>query len=158
MFRELTRKNKAAPREECRRLLEDAKRGVLSVQGDNGYPYGMPMNHWYDAESGCLWFHCGHGGHREDALMRCGKVSYCVYDEGWTDPGDWVKHVTSVIVFGRMEIIDDMDEVVRVATALSRKFIQDEAHIRDEVEKGKQITRLLKLTPEHICGKHVREE
>ena len=158
MFRELTRKHKAAAREECIRLLESEKRGVLSVQGDDGYPYGMPMNHWYDPETGCIWFHAGHGGHREDALARCGKVSYCVYDEGWTAPGDWVKNVTSVIVFGRMEIIDDMDEIIRVATALSRKFIQDEEHIRNEVEKGKKVTRLLKLTPEHMCGKHVREE
>ncbi len=157
MFRELTRKYKAATREECIRLLESEKRGVLSVQGDDGYPYGMPMNHWYDAESGCLWFHCGHGGHREDALSRCDKVSYCVYDEGWTKPGDWVKHVTSVIVFGRMEIVDDMDEIVRAATALSLKFTDDEAYIAREIKAFAHETRLLKLTPEHICGKHVTE-
>lgn len=158
MFRELTRKNKAATREECIRLLETEKRGVLSVHGDDGYPYGMPMNHWYDSETGCLWFHCGHGGHREDALARCGKVSYCVYDEGWTEPGDWVKHVLSVIVFGQMEIIDNMDEIIRVTTALSYKFIQDEEHIREEIRKSGPRTRLLRLTPEHMCGKHVKEE
>ena len=158
MFRNLTRKHKAASREECIRLLETEKRGVLAVQGDGGYPYAMPMNHWYDPESGCIWFHAGHGGHREDALRRCDKAPFCVYDEGWTSPGDWAKNVTSVIVFGRVELVEDMDEIVRVGTALSRKFIQDEAHIRSEVEKGKAITVLLKLTPEHMCGKHVKEE
>ena len=157
MFRELTRKNKAATREECIRLLESEKRGVLSVQGDDGYPYGMPMNHWYDPETGCLWFHCGHGGHREDALRRCDKVSYCVYDEGYTEPGDWVNHVTSVIVFGRMEIIDDRDEIIRVATALTRKFTPDEAYLQFELEHFAHETLLLKLTPEHMCGKHVTE-
>ena len=157
MFRELTRKNKAATRVECIRLLETEKRGVLSVQGDDGYPYGMPMNHWYDPETGCIWFHAGHGGHREDALSRCDKVSYCVYDEGWTKPGDWVKHVTSVIIFGRMEIVDDMDEIVRAATALSRKFTDDEAYISREIKAFAHETQLLKLTPEHICGKHVTE-
>ena len=157
MFRELTRKNKAATREECIRLLESEKRGVLSVQGDDGYPYGMPMNHWYDPETGCLWFHCGHGGHREDALRRCDKVSYCVYDEGYTEPGDWVNHVTSVIVFGRMEIIDDMDEVVRVATALTRKFTDDEGYVAREIKAFAHETRLLKLAPEHISGKHITE-
>ena len=157
MFRELTRQNKAATREECIRLLESEKRGVLSVQGDDCYPYGMPMNHWYDADTGCIWFHCGHGGHREDAIARCGKVSYCVYDQGWTEPGDWVKHVLSVIVFGRLEFVDDMDEIVRVTTALSYKFIQDEEHIREEIRRSGTRTRLLKLIPEHICGKHVTE-
>ncbi len=157
MFRELTRKNKAATREECLRLLESEKRGVLSVQGDGGYPYGMPMNHWLDPETGCIWFHCGHGGHREDALRRCGKVSYCVYDEGRTEPGDWVKQVTSVIVFGQMEIIDDQAEVIRVATALTRKFTLDEKYLQFELEHFAHETLLLKLTPEHMCGKHVTE-
>ena len=158
MFRELTRKHKAIPLEECIRLLESEKRGVLSVHGDDGYPYGMPMNHFYDPETGCIWFHAGRGGYREDALARCDKVSFCVYDEGWAKPGDWVKNVTSVIVFGRMAFVDDLAEIVRIATGLSRKFIQDEVHIRREIESGLHITRLLKLTPEHICGKHVREE
>ena len=158
MFRELTRKAKAATREECIRLLESEKRGVLSVQGDDGYPYGMPMNHWYDAQTGCIWFHCGHGGHREDALARCDKVSFCVYDEGYTEPGQWMKRVTSVIVFGRMELVEDMEEIVRVGTALSYKFIQDEEHIRREIAASAHKTVLLKLTPEHVSGKHVVEE
>ena len=46
MFRELTRKAKAATREECLRLLETEKRGVLSVLGDDGYPSGVPINHY----------------------------------------------------------------------------------------------------------------
>ena len=157
MFRELSRKNRAASQEECIRLLESEKRGVLAVQGDDGYPYCMPMNHWYDPESGCIWFHAGHGGHREDALRRCDKASYCVHDEGCTINGHWAKHVTSVIVFGRMEIVDDQAEVVRVATALSWKFTDDEGYIAREIKAFAHETRLLKLTPEHICGKHVAE-
>ena len=157
MFRELTRINKAATREECLRLLEAEKRGVLAVQGDGGYPYAMPMNHWYDPETGCIWFHCGRGGHREDALRRCAKASYCVHDEGHADPGTWAKRVLSVIVFGQVEFVDDMDEIVRVTTALSRKFTQDEAYIQQELAHSARHTVLLKLTPEHVCGKHVTE-
>ena len=157
MFRDLTRKNKAATREECIRLLENEKRGVLSVQGDDGYPYGMPMNHWYDESNGCLYFHCGHGGHREDALRRCDKASFCVYDEGFIAPGDWANQVLSVIVFGRVEFVDDQQEVARVATALSRKFTDDEGYIAREIQAFAHETRLLKLTPEHISGKHVTE-
>ena len=157
MFRPLTRIKNAAAHEECIRLLENEKRGVLSVIGDGGYPYGMPMNHWYDAETGCIWFHCGHKGHREDALAQCGKVSYCVYDEGWTEPGNWVKHVTSVIVFGQAEFVDDPAEVARVARQLCYKFTDDEGYISYELEHFTRATRLIRLTPEHICGKHVTE-
>jgi nitroimidazol reductase NimA-like FMN-containing flavoprotein (pyridoxamine 5'-phosphate oxidase superfamily) len=48
MFRELRRKNKALSDEECIEILKTERRGVLSVIGDEGYPYGMPMNHYYN--------------------------------------------------------------------------------------------------------------
>lgn len=47
MFRELQRKNKQIPHEECIELLTNETRGILSVLGHDGYPYGMPMNHYY---------------------------------------------------------------------------------------------------------------
>ena len=67
MFRELVRKKKQIPQEECIRILKDEPRGVLSVLGDNDYPYGMPMNHFYNEEDGKIYFHCGKKGHRLDA-------------------------------------------------------------------------------------------
>lgn len=30
-------------REECIRILNEQARGVLSVLGDDGYPYGLPL-------------------------------------------------------------------------------------------------------------------
>ena len=59
MFRELARKNKQLSGEECISVLKKETRGVLSVLGDNEYPYGMPMNHCYNEEDGAIYFHCG---------------------------------------------------------------------------------------------------
>lgn len=157
MFRELIRKNKQLPEEECVRLLKTETRGVLSVNGDDGYPYGVPMNHYYNDEDGCIWFHCGEGGHRLDALTQSDKVSFCVYERGTRADGDWAYDVRSVIVFGRVELIRDRDTIVEIATRLSRKFTQDEDYIRREIEQHVHRTVLLKLTPEHICGKRVKE-
>ena len=136
MFRELVRQNKKLPMEDCVSVLKSETRGVLSVQGDDGYPYGMPMNHFYNAEDGCIYFHCGKVGHRLDALRRCDKVSFCVYDQGYRNEGEWAYNVKSVIAFGRMELIEDMEQIVRITRLLSLKFIQDEEHIRREIEQG----------------------
>ncbi|MBR6823642.1 MAG: pyridoxamine 5'-phosphate oxidase family protein [Firmicutes bacterium] len=157
MFRELTRKHKQLPQDECICLLEQEKRGVLSVLGDGGYPYGMPMNHWYNAADGCIYFHCGHGGHRLDALQQHDKVSFCVYDQGTQQEGDWALLVKSVIVFGRMQVIYDMEQIIDITTRLCHKFTDDEAYIASEIENFAAETLLLKLTPEHICGKLVKE-
>ena len=43
MFRELVRKKQQISKEECITLLKEELRGVLSVQGDDGYPYGLPI-------------------------------------------------------------------------------------------------------------------
>jgi len=63
----------------------------------------------------------------------------------------------SVIVFGRIEIIDDAEQIKDIVTKLSYKFIQDDAYIQKEIQGSLHRTLLLRLKPEHICGKHVLE-
>ena len=157
MFRELMRKNKQISQEECVAILKNETRGVLSVLGDDGYPYGMPMNHFYWEADGAIYFHCGKSGHRLDALKRCNKVSFCAYDKGFRREGEWAWNVKSVIVFGKMEILDDAEQIATITSALSRKFIQDEEHIQREIETYGHQTLLLKLIPEQMCGKLVEE-
>lgn len=143
--------------EECIALLESETRGVLSVIGDNGYPYGIPMNHFYNSEDGKIYFHCGKSGHRLDSLRNHNKVSFCVYDKGYKKDGDWALNVKSVIVFGKVEIFDDIDMIADISTKLSHKFTQDDEYIKSEIEKYAHETLILQLTPEHITGKIVTE-
>lgn len=157
MFRELTRKNKQLSMEDCVCVLNTQNRGILSVNGDDGYPYAMPMNHWYNEEDGKIYFHCGNVGHRLDALRKDNKVSFCTYDTGYRDPGQWALNIKSVIVFGKIEIVDDADRIIDITTKLSYKFTQDDAYIKDEIARNIHRTLLLVLTPEHICGKLVKE-
>lgn len=157
MFRELLRKNKALSMDECVEILKNETRGVLSVLGDEGYPYGMPMNHWFNEEDGKIYFHCGNVGHRLDALRKHDKVSFCTYDKGYRNQGEWALHVKSVIVFGRVEIVDDLEKIADITTKFSQKFTQDEAYIQKEIEMHGHRTLLLQLTPEHVCGKMVTE-
>ncbi len=157
MFRELQRKNKEISVDECISLLKSEKRGVLSVVGDGGYPYGMPMNYYY-SDDGNIYFHCGRGGHRLDALKNCNKACFCVYDKGTKNENEWALTIKSVIVFGRVEIIDDTGVVTDISEKLSRKFTDDEAYIKNEIECFAHETLILKLVPEHICGKKVEEK
>lgn len=157
MFRELQRKNKQISMEECIEVLKKETRGVLSVLGEDDYPYGMPMSHWYNEEDGKIYFHCGKSGYRLDALQKCNKVSFCVYDAGYREEGKWALKVKSIIVFGKMEMMDDMDKIIDITRKLSYKFTQDENYIQNEIDKYAAGTLLLQLTPEHICGKLVTE-
>ena len=157
MFRELLRKNKGISKQECVDMLKSEKRGVLSVIGDNDYPYGMPMNHFYNENDGKIYFHCGKIGHRLDSIKKCEKVSFCVYDSGYKKEGEWALNIKSVIVFGRIEIIEDLELISDISRKLSYKFTQDEEYINREIKLYSDKTLLLQLTPEHICGKSVTE-
>ena len=157
MFREVTRTARRLEKEETISLLRDELRGVLSVQGDDGYPYGIPLNHYYSDEDGLIYFHSGMTGHKIDSIKRCDKASFCVFDRGENMDGDWALTIRSAVVFGRIEIIDDRERIGRIARELSRKFTQDEEYIDLEIEKNGDRTLMFALRPEHITGKWVRE-
>ena len=125
MFREMMRIKQQLQQEECIEILKKEPRGVLSVLGDDGYPYGMPINQFYCEEDGKIYFHSGKKGHKVDAIKRCGKASFCVYDQGFRREGEWALNIRSVIVFGRIEIIEDTEKVYEISRRLSRKFTDD---------------------------------
>ena len=157
MFRPMVRFKQQISEEECIRVLKEQKRGVLSMIGDDGYPYGVPINHWYCEEDGKLYFHGGMKGHRIDAVERCDKVSFCVYDEGYKKEGEWALNINSVIVFGRIAKVTDEEKRIRIISELTRKFTDDEAYLARELKGSLQRTLLLELTIEHMTGELVNE-
>ena len=157
MFREVTRAKQALSTVECIEILKAEKRGVLSVLGDEGYPYGMPMNHWYCEEDGKLYFHSGMKGHRSDAMKACDKASFCVYDAGYRREGEWALNIRSVIVFGRLQVVEDEAAALAFIRRLSAKFTDDTDYVEREIREAMDHTLIFTLTPEHITGKLVNE-
>ena len=75
----MRRSKQALDIEETLRILEHAYRGVLSVIGDGGYPYSIPVN--YVFEDGKLYFHSAREGHKIDAIRACDKACFMVLGE-----------------------------------------------------------------------------
>lgn len=157
MFRDMLRKKQQLPMESCIELLKAQPRGVLSLLGDGGYPYGLPIDHWYCEEDGKLYFHCGKRGHKIDAIQNCDKASFCVMDEGFRREGEWALNIRSVIVFGRVRILEDQDRAIEITRRLSYKYTADTAFIEREIAQSGQNVLVFSLTPEHITGKLVNE-
>ncbi len=157
MFRPMLRKKQQLPETECVEILKSQLRGVLSVMGDDGYPYGVPINHYYCEEDGKLYFHGGKQGHKIDAMKRHEKASFCCFDEGFRRDGEWALNIRSVIVFGRIEFIESRENVYRISKELSLKFTADEDYIAEEIRRSGPETLLFALVPEYITGKLVRE-
>ena len=155
MFRAVTRIKQALPKEECVGILQREKRGVLSVLGDDDYPYGVPMNFYYDAAENKLYFHSGRHGHKIEALAKHDKVSFCVYDEGFHKDGHWSLNIRSVIVFGRIRTAENWSEEMMIA--FCRKFTDDMAYIQKEIADFAANTLVLELDIAHMTGKIINE-
>ncbi len=157
MFRQMRRFKQQIPEEECIDVLKTELRGVLSVIGDDGYPYGMPLDHWYSEADGKLYFHCAREGHKLDAVTRNDKVSYCVMDKGFRKDGDWALNIRSVIIFGRMKVVEDEEKKREICTNICRRFTDDEEYLQKELKNAFPRVCCLELTPEHMTGKLVNE-
>lgn len=157
MFRSMMRAKQQLSREECIEILKNEPRGVLSVLGDDDYPYGMPMNHWYNEKDGKLYFHSGMKGHRPDAIKRHDKASLCVYDQGYRRGGEWSLNIRSVIVFGRLRVVEDTDMALEFIRQMSAKFTDDTAYVEGEIAQAMDHTLIFVLEPEQITGKLVNE-
>lgn len=157
MFRKMRRFAQQIPEEKCIEILKNEPRGVLSVLGDDGYPYGIVLDHWYCEEDGKLYFHGAKEGHKLDAIKACDKVSYCVHDEGYRKEGEWALNINSVVIFGRMKLVDGPDKAREICTNLCRKFTDDEEYLQKELKNALPRVQCLELTPEHMTGKLVNE-
>jgi hypothetical protein len=144
-------------REECVEILKNEPRGILSVLGDDGYPYGIPMSHWYNEKDGKIYFHGAKAGHKIDAIQNCDKVSFCVYDQGYRNEGEWALNIRSVTVFGRIRKVEDPEKMWEICSNLGRKFTDDEAYLEKELTTYISKVLCLELTPEHMTGKKVKE-
>ena len=157
MFREMRRFKQQISDQECIEILKNEPRGVLSMIGDDGYPYGIPLDHWYSEKDGRLYFHCAKVGHKIDAITKCDKVSFCVCDEGYRNEGEWALNIKSVVIFGRMHIVEDEGKKKEICTNIVRKFTDDEDYLQKELVNSFPRVCCLELIPEHMTGKLVNE-
>ncbi len=157
MFREVTRKKQRLEMSQIVEILKNEKRGVLSVCIEDGYPYGLPMNFWYNEENGYIYFHSGKSGHKTDAIALNNRVSFCVYDAGYKKEGEWALNISSVIVFGRIFPVEDFEQSMEICRNISLKHTDDIEYIESEIRNYGRATQCYELRPEHITGKRVNE-
>ncbi len=156
MFRTMRRAKQQMEQDACIALLKTQKRGVLSVLGDDGYPYGMPVDHWYNEADGKLYFHGAKAGHRFDAIARDPRASYCVLGDGVPRENDWSMDFESVIVFGKIEIVEDEARMKTALLGLTERFT-DASYFEHEWATVSDRVLVTALVPEHITGKRVHE-
>ena len=156
MFRNMRRAGQELSKEECEEILISQPRGILALLGDYDYPYTVPMNHVYI--DGKLYFHGAKTGHKNDAVKKHSKCSYCVLNEGVKEEDNWWYTFKSVVVFGNIKTISDEKRKVEVLTVIGDKFFPTHEETVDEIDRLLHKTEIFEITIDHMTGKLVREK
>lgn len=156
-FRPMRRSAQLLTNAEAEEILMSATSGVLSVLGDGGYPYGVPLSYVY--KEGKIYFHCAKSGHKLDAVRVCDKASFCVIAQDEIIPEKYTTAFRSVIAFGRIREITDDSEMRRAIELLARRYnpAGSEEDLNTEIDKEYDRLCMLELTVEHLTGKEAIE-
>ena len=140
MFREMRRFKQQITTEECKKVLKEEKRAAFSVIGDDGYPYTIPINFYYDEADNIIYFHGAKEGHKADAVNRCDKVCLTVWNQGFKKEGHWEWNPTSVVVFGKVKPVTENNIFEDRLRKLAAKYYPTTDEIEEEMEHSASRT------------------
>ena len=157
MFRPIRKKKNQISDEAAKELLRTSRRGVFAVNGDDGYPYAIPINFLYDEDAQKIYFHGSRAGHKVDSLRACDKVCFTVYGNETIKDEPWAPYMQSVVVFGRCRLLESGEESLALVKCFAMKYYPDESLVDIEIAEGGKAVQMYEITIEHYSGKEVQE-
>lgn len=137
-------------------ILKENTSGVLSVYGEDGYPYGVPLSYVY--ADGKLYFHSAKDGHKIDAVRNNNKVSFTVIAQDNIVAEEYTTYFQSVIAFGTARILEQNDEKRAAIEQLAEKYMPDLKEGRlQEIEKEFHRLCMIEVTIDSLTGKEAIE-
>lgn len=157
-FRPIRRTKNAISEEAAKALLKQERRAVLAVNGENGYPYAIPVNYEYDMENGKIYFHGAKQGHKFEMIGKDERVCFTVYGNEHFKEGQWAPYVQSTVVFGRCKALETTPEALDCLRFVARKYYPTEDEIEKEIAAAAARVQVYEITIEHISGKQIQEK
>lgn len=157
MFRPIRKKKNQISDKAAKELLRTSRRGVFAVNGDDGYPYAIPINFLYDEDAQKIYFHGSRAGHKVDSLRACDKVCFTVYGNETIKDEPWAPYMQSVVVFGRCRLLESGEESFALVKRFAMKYYPDESLVDIEIAEGGKAVQMYEITIEHYSGKEVQE-
>lgn len=138
-------------------ILNNGTSGTLALIDEEGLPYAVPLSYVY--WEGKLYFHCAKEGHKIQAVRANPVASFCVIGQDKVVPKRYTTHYRSVVVCGKIRILEDEARIDAAIRALGRRYApnQTEEELQQEIDKSQGRFLMLELTPERITGKQGRE-
>ena len=112
MNREMYKKERQMSSEATAAIFSKGNHGTLAVNGDDGYPYAVPVNYVYDG--GKIYIHSAKFGYKIDAVKRDDKVCFSAILNSKVQQDKFTAAFQSVIAFGKISFVEDEAEKKRI--------------------------------------------
>ena len=157
MFREMKRKKQLLSHSESIKILEKCTSGVLGLIGDDNYPYTVPLSYVYSDNK--IFFHAAKSGYKIDAIKNNNKASFCIIEKDDVKMKEYTTYYRSVIVFGRVSIIENEYKKREAIEKLALKYYPNDTkeNRNNIIDKEYDAMCMIELDIEHITGKEAIE-
>lgn len=151
-MKEMRRKKQSLSEEQVLAVLKRNSYGILSLCGEDGMPYGVPLNYVY--EDGSFYFHCAKDGYKTDLIDANGSASFCIVDKDTVTPETFSTEYISVMAFGKVKRIFDEEEKRRTLWLLTDTLGDPDYRKKEkEIDGAFSRVEMLHFQIERLSGK-----
>ena len=104
MKREMYKKDRQMSAESVEKAFSAGNHGTLAVNGDDGYPYAVPVNYVYD--NGKIYIHSAKYGYKIEALKNSDRVCFSAILNSRVQQDMFTAAYQSVVAFGRASFVE----------------------------------------------------
>lgn len=152
MFREIKLKDNALDDKKTIAIIKKGSFGVLSTIGEDGFPYGVPLNYTYF--DNCICFHCAQKGHKIENIDFNNKVSFCVVTKSDVLANEFDTDYESAIAFGKAFVVTDDSEKEDILLSVLNKYSSEFIKAGENyMKKYWDETKVVKIKIEYLSGK-----
>lgn len=132
-------------------LLQSADYGVLALATEQG-GYGVPLN--FVLCGSTIYFHSAMEGRKLQAIKYEERATFCVVGGVKSCPEEFTTEYESVVVGGRMRMVEQAEERVEALRLLVGKYAPQYAARGDEaIARSQHRTAVMALECESFSGK-----
>ena len=166
MHRQMRRIKQQLSHEAAVQVMREATSGVLALEGDDGYPYAVPISYVWTDEClgsedefiGRIYFHSAREGYKIDSIMDSEKASFAVVVRDEIVPDEYTTYFKSAIATGRVHVLEDDEERLRGLRALAEKYNPGQQESAEkEISGAPSRVAVIAFEVEELTGKQARE-
>lgn len=151
-MRPMRRSDRQMSEERAREVLGQCEYGILNLQSEDAYPYGVPIS--FALEGNAIFMHCALEGKKVDQIKKNPKASITVVGATEVLAEKFSTAYESVMAFGSVDVVTEESEKLKGLMALVGKYSPEfQESGAAYAQSAFQHTLVLKLNIENMTGK-----